>query len=88
MVQALSTLRRGRRWSSPIEHRTGCIRGLSTDKLPEQLKLSFALWTRHAVADLIETQYGVRLSIRTVGDYLARWGMTPQKPAKPAYEQC
>lgn len=64
------------------------IRRLITDKLPEQLKLPFALWTRQAVADLIETQYGVRLPIRTVGDYLARWGMTPQKPAKRAYEQC
>lgn len=64
------------------------IQGLITDKLPEQLKLSFALWTRQAVAQLIADQYGVLLPIRTVGDYLRRWGMTPQKPAKRAYEQC
>jgi transposase len=25
--------------------------------------------------------------IRTVGHYLKRWGMTPQKPLKKAYEQ-
>jgi len=82
---------RGRRPGSGSRlsaNRARRIRGLITEKLPEQLKLSFALWTRQAVADLIEAQYGVRLPIRTVGDYLARWGMTPQKPAKRAYEQC
>lgn len=64
------------------------IRRLMTDKLPEQLKLEFALWTRQAVANLIAREYGLVLPIRTVGDYLKRWGMTPQKPAKRAYEQC
>lgn len=64
------------------------IRRLITDKLPEQLKLSFALWTRQAVVELIEREYGLRLPVRTVGDYLRRWGMTPKKPVKRAYEQC
>lgn len=64
------------------------IQRLITDKLPEQLKLEFALWTRQAVADLIKQEYGIQLPIRTVGDYLKRWGMTPQKPARRAYEQC
>ena len=27
------------------------------------------------------------MPIRTVGEYLKRWGMTPQKPLKRAYEQ-
>jgi hypothetical protein len=27
------------------------------------------------------------MPIRTVGEYLKRWGYTPQKPVKPAYEQ-
>ena len=35
----------------------------------------------------IEQEYGVKLSIRAVGDYLKRWGFTPQKPIKRAYEQ-
>lgn len=30
---------------------------------------------------------GIELSIRKVGKYLKRWGMTPQKPQKRAYEQ-
>ena len=30
---------------------------------------------------------GVELPLRTITDYLKRWGFTPQKPAKRAYEQ-
>ena len=56
--------------------------------MPNQLKLEFVLWTRHAVQSLIEAEYGVLLPTRTVGLYLQRWGYTPQRPAKPAYEQC
>ena len=29
----------------------------------------------------------IDIKIRTVGDYLERWGFTPQKPAKQAYER-
>jgi transposase len=58
-----------------------------TDHCPDQLKLSFYLWTREAVAQLIEQRFGIRLSIWTVGRYLARWGFTPQKPVRRAYEQ-
>jgi len=57
------------------------------DKTPDQLKLSFALWTRDAVRLLIKQQYGIAMPIRTVGEYLKRWGFTPQKPVKRAYEQ-
>ena len=57
------------------------------DKRPAQLKMEFALWTRGAVRQLIEREFGVRLSIRATGEYLRRWGFTPQKPIKRAYEQ-
>ena len=30
---------------------------------------------------------GVRLSVRNMGKYLKRWGFTPQRPLKKAYEQ-
>lgn len=58
-----------------------------TDKCPDQLKLPFALWTREAVGNLIEKKWGLKLSIRTVGNYLSRWGFTPQKPLRRAYER-
>lgn len=57
------------------------------DKRPEQLKMDFALWSRAAVMQLIEREYGIKLSVRGVGNYLSRWGFTPQKPIKKAYEQ-
>ena len=58
------------------------------DKMPDQLKLDFALWTRKAVKELIEREYGIVMAVTTVGDYLRKWGFTPQKPKKRAYEQC
>lgn len=55
--------------------------------MPDQLKLPFYLWTRAAVALLIEREYGVVVSQTTVGRYLSAWGMTPQKPVRRAYER-
>ena len=43
--------------------------------------------TRAAVGELIERECGVRLCVRAVGNYLKRWGFTPQKPIKRAYER-
>ena len=63
------------------------IRTIICDKRPEQLKMEFALWSRAAVMQLIEREYGIKLHVRSVGKYLARWGFTPQKPIKKAYEQ-
>lgn len=57
------------------------------DKRPEQLKMDFCLWSRAAVGQLIEQQHGIKLQVRTVGKYLKRWGFTPQKPIKKAYER-
>lgn len=57
------------------------------DKRPEQLKMDFFLWSRAAVGQLIEQEYGIKMQVRSVGKYLARWGFTPQKPIKRAYEQ-
>lgn len=58
-----------------------------TDTTPDQLKLPFALWTRAAIAQLIQRRYNVVLPVRTMGHYLSRWGFTAQKPLKRAYEQ-
>lgn len=63
------------------------IRRLICEKRPEQLKMEFALWTRGAVMELISRECGISLKIRAVGNYLKRWGFTPQKPIRKAYEQ-
>ena len=64
------------------------IRKAVMDKHPDQLKLPFVMWNRAAVQRLIAKRYHVTLSLRAVGNYLKRWGMTPQKPLKRAYEKC
>jgi transposase len=63
------------------------VRRLIKDKLPDQLKLSFGLWTREAVQQLIFERYGIELSRWQVGRYLKSWGYTPQKPIRKAFEQ-
>lgn len=47
------------------------------DKCPNQMKLAFALWTRIAVQQLIKQLFTINMPIRTVGEYLSRWGFTP-----------
>src|SRR3712207_2206245 len=54
---------------------------------PDELDLPFALWSRAAVRELIARRFGVRLAVRTMGTYLARWGFTAQKPLRRAYER-
>ncbi len=63
------------------------IQRLIQDRTPDQLKLAYALWTRQAVSELIEAVYGIRLTVPNMGKYLKRWGFTPQRPLKKAYEQ-
>ncbi len=57
------------------------------DKQPDPLKLSFALWSRIAVQQLIQQVWGMRMLIRTVGEYRKRWGFTHQTPFRRAKEQ-
>ena len=77
-------LGQGRRLDAKQEDQ---LRRLLMDKTPDQLKLPFALWTRRAIQDLVRRRWSIELPIRTVGDYLKRFGFTPQKPLKRAYEQ-
>ncbi|WP_459923697.1 helix-turn-helix domain-containing protein, partial [Desulfatiferula olefinivorans] len=56
------------------------------DKCPEQLKLSFSLWTRKAVIQVIKEFCSIEMPIRTVGEYLNSWGFSPQRPLKKAYK--
>lgn len=63
------------------------VRDLMQEHFPDELGIDSALWTRRAVSALIEQVCGVKMPIRTVGEYLKRWGYTPQKPLKRAYEQ-
>lgn len=87
-LRALAAQRRGR---PPRSRLTGwqaaAVVQMITQRCPDQLKLPFALWTREAVQQLLAKRYEVRVSVWTVGRYLAHWGLTPQKPLRRAYEQ-
>lgn len=63
------------------------IQGLMKMYMPDELGFSHALWTRRAVIELARSRCHVTLPLSTAGLYLNRWGFTPQKPAKQAYEQ-
>lgn len=64
------------------------VQKMILDTMPDQLKLPYSLWTRKAVKELVEREYGITMAINTMGDYLRSWGYSPQKPKKKAYEQC
>lgn len=86
--RALAARPRGRPKRSTLPgHQAATTVRIMTERCPDQLKLSFALWTREAVAELIERRWGRRLSVWTVGRYLKKWGFTPQKPLRRAYER-
>jgi transposase len=63
------------------------VRTLICRRTPDQVGLPFALWSRAAVRELIQQRCGIRLAVRSIGTYLARWGFTAQKPLRRAYEQ-
>ena len=87
-VRALLTGMRGRPQTLELKpYQAATTVRLISDRCPDQLKLPFVLWTREAVRELIRRRFGVRLSIWTVGRYLRRWGFSPQKPVRRAYEQ-
>lgn len=89
-IEAIKPKRRGRklgekrRLSSEQEE---AVIKLLVDHTPEQLQFECCLWTRAAVRALILREYGVDLPIRTMGEYLKRWGFTVQRPAKQAMKQ-
>ena len=88
--QDLALKKRGRKIGEQkylTDAQESAIKRLIIDKTPDQLKLHYALWTRKSVGELIEQETGISLTPRGVGNYLKRWGMTPQKPQKRAYEQ-
>ena len=57
------------------------------DHSPEDWGIAAPLWTRRAVRDLIRNEYGIDMPVRTVGEYLKRWGYTPKKPQRHAKGQ-
>ena len=87
-ITSLKSKKRGRPKGTRLApHEAATTVRLVTDRFPDQLKLPFALWTRAAVQQLLAERFGLDVSVWTVGRYLAKWGLTPQKPLRRAYER-
>lgn len=56
-------------------------------RTPDAFDLACYLWTREAIADLIERRFGVRLSAWSVSRHLRRWRVIPRKPVDSALER-
>ncbi len=63
------------------------IHNIIINMTPDQAGLASMLWTRADVCQLIMEKYNIAIKIRSMGNYLQRWGMTCQRPAKKAYLQ-
>jgi len=74
----------GRRLSEAQETK---LKAIILDKFPDQMKLPFALWSSTAIRSLIADLWGIDMGQRTISSYMQRWGYTPQKAAKRAYER-
>jgi transposase len=84
----------GRRSGRPVgsgrrldDDQAAHLQQLIDNNTPDKLGIASALWTRRAVRELIQKETGLDLPIRTVGEYLGRWGYTPQKPFRKARKQ-
>ena len=87
-AKALAAKRRGRPMGGSLKPwQAEKVSKTIQDRLPDQLKLPFYLWTREAVAQLIARKFNIELSVWTIGRYLSQWGFTPQKPIRRAFEQ-
>ena len=54
---------------------------------PDYFKLPYSLWSRESIQELIKQKYGFVMPLTTITEYLKRWGMTCQRPAKRATKQ-
>jgi transposase len=53
---------------------------------PRQLQFEFALWTRDLVREVIRREFGVALSVVSVGRLLKKLGLSPQRPLWRAWQ--
>lgn len=88
--EALIVGQRGRRKGEGrtlTESQEDKLKVIILGKFPDQMKLPFALWSSTAIRSLIADLWGIDMGQRTISAYMQRWGYTPQKAAKRAYER-
>jgi len=63
------------------------VRQWMVGKDPRQWGFDFGLWTRKIVQQMLLDQFGVSLTLPSVGHLLTSLDITPQKPLRRAYER-
>jgi transposase len=89
-IDALPQQRSGRPLGSGrflSSSQAGHIQFLLDQHNPEDLGIASPLWSRPAIRDLIRREFNIDLAVRTVGQYLKRWGYTAKVPRRHARDQ-
>ena len=63
------------------------IRKTVEEKIPEDFGITGKLWTLERTRQYIQKQFHKAINERTLSDYMKRWGMSCQRPAKRARKQ-
>ena len=63
------------------------IRKTVEEKIPEDFGIAGKLWTLGRTRQYIQMQFHKAIKERTLSDYMKRWGMSCQRPAKRARKQ-
>ena len=75
-----SAFRPGRRGRRPgeqlalIEAQQLWVARTVARRTPDELGMPYLVWTRQAVAELVNREFRVMLGVTTIGNYLVRWG--------------
>ena len=65
----------------------GDIRKAVEEQIPEDFGITGKLWTLGRTRQYIQKRWGKTVNERTLSDYMRRWGMSCQRPAKRARKQ-
>lgn len=58
------------------------IKEVITKRNPSETGLQGYLWGRSEVCELVKQRFGIEMPLSTMGDYLAKWDFTYQRPKK------
>ena len=58
------------------------IKQVMTDNTPDMLRMSYSLWTNQIARDLIRRKYNIKVPLRSMTNYLKKWGFTTTVPMK------
>lgn len=88
--EALSRKKTGRKVGSgmiltPEEQEE--IRGIVIETRPADHGMAGYLWTRNKVCELVRGKYKKGMTPESVSNYMKRWGLSCQRPAKRARKQ-